>query len=161
MTKPNKVNRIDRNRRMIAGLQKHYEPTDTVLVDGVAVQQQAIVSTLQASSDATDATDTAEAAYHKAVAGETAANEKADATFASVKDYFLLVNKSTPEVLTDYGLEAVVKKSPTVATKAAAVAKSKATKAAGGKKAVASQATVPASAPLAPAAATPSTTPKS
>jgi phage-related minor tail protein len=164
----NKVNRINRNRLMIAGLDKNYTAKQTVLVDGVATLQPQVIAVLQAPSDAADVTAAAEAAYHKAVADENAANAAADATFLSLKNYFLLVNKKTPEVLADYGLEPVVKKVPTAATKAAAAVKQQATRAARGTKGpkqrkaiTASAAPAPAPATPVPAPATPVTTPKS
>lgn len=132
MTKANKVTRIDRNRLMIAGLQKNYTATQTVPVGGVATLQPLVIAVLKASSDTADATAAAEAAYHKAVADEAAANEAADATYLSLKDYYLIVNQKTPQVLADYGLQPVVKQVPTAATKAAAAAKRKATLAARG-----------------------------
>lgn len=134
MSKSNKVNRNERNRKMIGGLQKNYKPTDTVLVGGVPTPQPTVVAVLQASNDATDKAAAAEVAYHQAVAEQDAANVAADATYQELKDYLLVVHKSTPQVLGDYGLAAVVKKTPTVQTKAAAQAKAKATRDAHGAK---------------------------
>jgi hypothetical protein len=161
MSMLNKVKRINRNRLMIAGLQKNHVATDTVLVDGVPVPQNQLVATFQASSDAADATAAAEVAYHKAVADEDAANAKADTTFTSLKEYFLVVNKSTPLVLNDYGLEPVVKSPPTVATKAAAVVKLRATRAARGTKGKKQAAAIKALPAASPAPALPPATSKS
>ncbi|HEY8091623.1 MAG TPA: hypothetical protein VIF09_27345 [Polyangiaceae bacterium] len=128
MTKANKVTRNERNRLMIGGLQKNYKPTDTVLVAGVPTPQPAVCGVLQASNDATDRAAAAETAYHQAVAEQEAAVARAEATYTALKDYFLVVNKSTPQVLGDYGLSPVVRKPPTAEVKAAAVAKAKATR---------------------------------
>jgi len=160
MTKANKVTRIDRNRLMIAGLQKNYTATQTVPVGGVATLQPLVIAVLQASSVTADATAAAEAAYHKAVADEAAANAAADTTYLSLKDYYLIVNKKTPQVLADYGLQLVVKQVPTAAVKAAAAAKRKATVAARGVVGTRKRAAVTAPAPAATPPATPGTTPK-
>jgi hypothetical protein len=130
----NKGNKANRNRLMIAGVQKHYGPKDTVLVDGVPTPQPDVVSTLQAAVDADDKTASAEAAYHKTVADGQAASTKADALFLSLKDYFLVIYKKDPTTLKDYGLAPVVKRTPSAATKAAAAAKQKATRALRGTK---------------------------
>jgi hypothetical protein len=153
-----KADKANRNNLMIAGLEKNYTAKQTVLVDGVATLQPQVIAVLQASNDAQSATAVAEAAYHKAVADEAAAEAAADATYLSLKGYFLLVNKKTPEVLADYGLEPVVKQVPTAATKAAAAKKRAATVAARGVVGKRKRAAI-----TAPAAstATPGTTPKS
>ena len=160
MNKLNKVNRISRNRLMIAGLEKNYTATQTVLVGGVATLQPLVIAVLQASSDTADVTAAAEAAYHKAVANEAAANAAADAAYLSLKDYFLIVNKKTPEVLASYGVEPVVKQVPTAATKAAAAAKRKATLAARGVVGTRKRAAITAPAPVTTTPATQGTTPK-
>lgn len=153
----NKANRINRNRQMIAGLQKNYTTKQTVPVDGVDTPQPQVVAVLQASNDAADATAAAEAAYHKAVADEAAAYAAGDATYLSLKDYFLLMNKKTPEALADYGLEPETRKTPTVATKAAAAQKQQATRVLRGTKGPKQRKAITASAAPAPAPATPAT----
>jgi len=156
----NKAAKSNRNRLMIAGLEKNYSAKQTVLVDGVATPQPQVIAVLQASNDAADATAAAEAAYHKAVADEAAAEVAADATYTFLRSYFLLLNKKTPEVLPDYGLEPVVRQVPTAATKAAAAAKRKATVAARGVVGKRKRAAVTAPAPAVTPPATPVTTPK-
>jgi hypothetical protein len=156
----NKAEKANRNRLMIAGVQKHYGANDTILVDGVPTKQTDIVARLQAPVAAADSTATSEAAFHKAVADEKAANATADATFQGLKSYFLSIYATSTETLADYGLSAVVKKEPSAATKAAAVAKREATRAARGTGAKNQPAAVTAPAPAAtPPASTP-TTPK-
>jgi hypothetical protein len=157
----NKAAKTNRNRLMIAGLEKNYTAKQTVLVDGVATLQPQIIAVLQGYSDAADATAAAEAAYHKAVADEAAADAAADATYLSLKDLFLLMNKKTPEVLPDYGLQPVVKQVPTPAVKAAAALKRKATVAARGVVGKRKRAAVTAPAPAVTPPAPTSTTPKS
>lgn len=124
----NKGNKANRNRLMIAGVQKHYGPKDTVLVDGVPTPQPQVVATLQAAVDADDKTASSEAAFHKAVSDGRDANAKGDALFLSLKEYFLVIHKKDPETLKDYGLARVVKRKPSAVTKAAAAEKQRATR---------------------------------
>jgi hypothetical protein len=157
----NKAKKINRNRQMIAGVQKHYGPNDTILVDGVPTKQTDVVAKLQAPITASDATATAEAAFHGAVSQEEAANTAADTTYQGLKSYFLSIYATSTGTLADYGLSVVVKKEPTAATKAAAAAKRKATVAARGVVGKRKRAAVTAPAPaVTPPASTP-TTPKS
>jgi hypothetical protein len=157
----NKAKKTSRNRQMIAGVQKHYGPNDTILVDGVATKQTDVVAKLQAPITASDVTATAEAAFHTAVSDEEAANAAADTSYQGLKSYFLSIYATTSELLADYGLSLVVPKQPTAAVKAAAAVKRKATITARGivgkRKRAAVTAPAPAAAPPAPT----STTPKS
>jgi hypothetical protein len=156
----NKAKKANRNRQMIAGVQKHYGPNDTILVDGVPTKQTDVVAKLTAPIAAGDATAAAEAAFHKAVADEEAASTAADATYQGLKSYFLSIYATSSENLADYGLSVTVPKVPTAATKAAAAAKRKATLEARGVVGKRKRAAVKAPAPeaTAPAAAVP--TPK-
>jgi hypothetical protein len=156
----NKASKSNRNRQMIAGVQKHYGPNDTVLVDGVPTKQTEVVAKLQAPITASDATATAEAAFHTAVANEDAATTAADTTYQGLKSYFLSIYATTSEVLADYGVSIVVPKPPSAATKAAAAAKRKATLAARGVVGTRKRAAITAPAPAATPPATPGTTPK-
>jgi len=153
----NKAKKADRNRQMAAGVQKHYGPNDTILVDGVPTKQPDIVAKLTAPIAASDVTTANEAAFHKAVADEAAANAAADATYQGLKSYFLSIYASSTATLADYGLLAPVKQVPSAATKAAAAVKRKATIAARGVVGKRKRAAVKAPAPP-PAPATP--TPK-
>lgn len=143
---------------MAAGVQKHFGPNDTILVDGVPTKQPDVVARLLAPESAGGLTTTAEAAFHKAVADEAAADQVADDTYQGLKSYFLSILKKQPEVLADYGLTLVVPRVPTAATKAAAAAKRKATLAARGPVGKRQRAAVKAPAT---AGATTTTTPKS
>ncbi len=157
----NKAKKTNRNRQMIAGVQKHYGPSDMILVNGVPTKQTDVVATLQAPITASDATATAEAAFHTAVSKEDAASTAADTTYQGLKSYFLSIYATTSEVLADYGLALVVPKEPTAAVKAAAAAKRKATLAARGVVGKRKRAAITAPAPAATAPAPTSTTPKS
>jgi hypothetical protein len=157
----NKAEKANRNRQMIAGVQKHYGVKDTILVDGVATKQTDIVARLQAPVAAADLTTTNEAAFHKAVADEKTANATADATYQGLKSYYLSIYASSTETLADYGLSVVTKKEPSAATKAAAVAKREATRAARGTTGKSQPAAVTAPAPAATTPASTATPPKS
>jgi hypothetical protein len=156
----NKADKVNRNRQMIAGVQKHYGPNDTILVDGVLQKQTDVVAKLQAPITASDVTASNEAAFHKAVADEDAADKAADVAYQGLKSYFLSVHKTEATTLADYGLTVTVRRVPTAATKAAAAAKRKATLAARGVTGTRKRAaiTAPATAVTTPTA--PVTTPK-
>ena len=156
-----KADKSNRNNLMIAGLEKNYTAKQTILVDGVATLQPQVIAVLQAANDASSATAAAEAAYHKAVADEAAAEAAADVTYLSLKAYFLLSNKKTPQVLSDYGLEPVAKQVPTAEVKAAAAKKRAATVAARGVVGKRKRAAITAPAPAATTPAPAVTTPKS
>ena len=162
VTVMNKAKKSNRNRQMIAGVQKHYGPNDTILVDGVPMKQTDIVLKLTAPIAASDVTAASEAAFHKAVAEEDAATTAADTMYSGLKSYFLSIYATTSETLADYGLSITVPKGPTAATKAAAAAKRKATLAARGVvgKRKRAAVTAPAPAVTTPAAAVTTPTPK-
>jgi hypothetical protein len=155
----NKADTLNRNRLMIAGVQKNYGANSTILVDGVPTKQKDVIAALQAPEDAANATTTAEAAFHQAVAEEKAANVAADTMYQGLKSYFLSVNAKQPQVLADYGLAPVVRKQPTAATKAAAAVKAQATRAARGTKGKNQRKAIKAPVAATPAPATPATTP--
>jgi hypothetical protein len=158
-TMRSKADRINQFRQMIAGLEKNYTPQQTILADGIPTLQPQIIAVLKAPIDAVDATTAADAAYHKAVADEGAANVAADATFLSVKEYLLLANKKTPDKLADYGLKPETRKKPSAATKAAAIEKMIATREARGTKGPKQRKAIKAPAAPAPAPAEPAPTP--
>jgi len=157
----NKADKTNRNRLMIAGVEKHYGASSTILVDGVATKQKDVIAALQAPIDAGDATTAAEAAFHKAVADEQAADAAADTMYQGLKSYFLSIYAKQPQVLADYGLAPVARKKPTAATKAAAAVKAQATRAARGTKGKQQRKAVKAPAAATPAPATPVPTTKS
>lgn len=165
MSNQNKVNRVTEYREIIAGVQANVGTNATIAIEGVAVAQPVIVSTLQGYVDATAATAAAKAAYEEALANEKAALAKSNATYLGVKDYALTTYAKAPATLGTFGLHVVVRKVPTPAVKAAANTKRKATiaakkaaEAAAAAKAAAEAGAAPAPAPGGSSA---TTTPKS
>jgi hypothetical protein len=124
-----KSDRIEKYRQMITGVTANAGTTGIIPVKGVATAKGDIVSTLQAAIDAPVATAAAEATFHGAVALEQAANAKANAVCIGVKDWALVQFGNQPTVLAQFGLEAPKPRKPSVATKAAAAAKQRATRA--------------------------------
>src|SRR5258708_538319 len=101
MAKHTKTSRTERNRTMIAGVQKHNGPT--VIVDGVTYAAADIVKALKGSIDAADATAVATGAFHQAVVAEQAANTASDDVYRALKGILSTQYKSQPGVLADYG----------------------------------------------------------
>ena len=125
----NKQERSESYRVMITGLTTVVGLKGNVTIKGVATKTTEAVSTLQAGIDAPGKTATAEAAFHKAVADEKVAVADAHAMYQGVKDYALVQYANQPTVLAALGISAPQKRKPSVATKAAAADKQRATRA--------------------------------
>jgi len=118
-----KVIRIEKYRAMITGVQSNVGTKATIGIQGTVMAQPVIVSSLQGFIDAADATATALAAYREAVARQKLASAAANATYLGVKAYALGQYGKMPSTLGEFGLQVPVRKTPVVATKAAANAK--------------------------------------
>ena len=127
-----KPTRSDRNRTMIAGMQKHLSGTPTIILDGQPFTLAAAIKSLQDEIDAAGETLVAEGAFHKAVAAEQATVTVGEPVYRALKAFVLNQYKGQADVLGDFGVTVVVRRVPTAATKAAAAAKAKATRAARG-----------------------------
>ncbi len=156
-----KVDRSDRNRKALAGIRKHYASTPTMVLDGVTFATADVETALQGSIDAADATTAAAAVFHKTVAAERTANARGDAVYGGFKAFVTTQFKVSPDSMADFGLTLPARRVPDAATKADAVAKRSATRAARhtmGKrqkeKVKGTSSTLETSAGLAPAAAT-------
>lgn len=132
MSSMNKVTRIESYRAMIGGVQTNVGATQTIAIRGVAVAQPVIVSTLQGYVDAAAAVAAALAAYHEAVARLKSAAASASGVYLGVKAYALAEFGNQPTKLGTFGLTEPVRKTPTAATKAAAVEKRRAKRTASG-----------------------------
>jgi hypothetical protein len=122
MNKKNKANLLNHIRQAIAGVQKHYATTPTLSLDGASVPTPDVLATLQGAITAIDDAAAAETAFHQAVAAQHAAVAKAEATL------------SKGAARTDFGFAVPTRRTPDEATKARAVAKRAATRAARGTK---------------------------
>jgi hypothetical protein len=152
-----KPTRSDRNRTMIAGVQKNLSATTTFTLDGQTFTFAALIKVLQDEIDTADATLTAEGAFHKAVAAETAAMTLGEPVFRALRAFVLNLFKGQTDVLGDFGITEIARQVPTAATKAAAALKAKATREARGTGGKRQKAKITATAPAA-AAATPTVT---
>jgi hypothetical protein len=126
----NKDKTINKNRQAIVGVQKHFAATQTFVLDGSPTTPKDVIATLQAAIDAVDKAATAEKAFHDATAAQHAAIAKGNAVLKALK---MLVHNQlggAEGVLGDFGFQAPKRKTPDEATKAAAVAKRAATRAA-------------------------------
>jgi hypothetical protein len=160
----NKVTKIEKYRAMITGVQTNVGTKATVAIQGTATSQPVILSTLQGFIDAADATAAALATYREAVAKQKVAAAAANGVYLGVKAYALAQYGNLPSTLGEFGLQAPVRKTPDAATKAAAVAKRKATRAARGTTGKLAKAKITGQTPVttpAPAASSATTTPKS
>ena len=101
---------------------------------GVAYTPSSLSAVFQADSDVIDAADTARAALKQAVVNEKTAHAKTAIVLAALRSYLLAYyGKQAVAVLGDFGINAPKSTRTTdVATKAAAVVKTKATRAARG-----------------------------
>ena len=103
---------------------------------GVVYTPSSLSAVFQTDSDAIDAADTARAALKQAVVNEKTAHAKTATVLAALRSYLLAYyGKQAVALLGDFGFNAPKSTRTTdVATKAAAVVKSKATRAARGTK---------------------------
>jgi hypothetical protein len=127
-----KPTRSDRNRTMIAGMQKHLSGTPTITLDGKPFTLAAAIKPLQDEIDAAGQTLVAEGTYHDAVAAEQATVTVGEPVYRALKAFVLNLYKGQADVLGDFGVTVVARQVPTAATKAAAAAKAKATRTARG-----------------------------
>lgn len=159
----NRPSRIEKYRTMITGLLAIIGSNGTITFNGVVTKVADIVAALQSAVDMPAKTVAAAATFHAAVAAEKAANKAANAQYLAVKRWAL--SAIAPGDLPQLGLEAKQPRKPSVATKAAAQGKARATRAKLGtkgkqQKAAAKAAPDASASPASPAAPT-ATTPKS
>jgi hypothetical protein len=134
MSNRNKDTIINRIRLAIAGIQKHFASTPTLVLDGVATPTANVLAILNGATTAIDDATTAEKAFHDAVAAQHAAVVSAEALLANLK--VLVTNQFGKKgaATADFGFAAATRKTPDAATAAAAVEKRAATRAARGTK---------------------------
>jgi len=130
MSTRSRITRSEKNRNAIAGIQKHLSKNPTVILDGVALAPADIIATLQNATDTADAVSAPKAAFHKAVADAKTAATASDALHLALKTYVVSQFKTAPAVLADFGFAPPRRRAPDVSTKAGAIAKSAATRAA-------------------------------
>jgi hypothetical protein len=130
MARTTKVNRSERNIHAVAALRKHYADTKSMTLDGVAYSPAEVAKILQDSIDAIRITASAEARFHAAVTAEKAAHQQGDALYAALKAFVITQFKNQPAVLGEFAITLNERKRPDAPTRAAAVEKRRATRAA-------------------------------
>ena len=128
--KLNLVSTINRIRQAMAGIAKHFATTPTLVIDGTTTATKDVVATLQGAIDAIDAAAAASKAFHDATAAQHAAIAKGDTLLTALKTLVTSQLGSAGSVLGDFGFTNPTRTVPDAATKAAAVAKRAATRAA-------------------------------
>jgi hypothetical protein len=126
----NKDKTINKNRQAIGGMRKHFAGIPSIVLGGTPTTPADAIATLQGAIDAVDAAATAEKAFHDAVAVQHAAVAKGNALLKALK--MLVHNQlgSSEAILGDFGFTRPTRQVPKEETKAAAVAKRAATRAA-------------------------------
>lgn len=153
MNKKNKANLLNLVRQAIAGIQKHYANAPALSLDGTSVPTTEVLATLQGAVTAIDGATVAETAFHQAVAAQHAAVVKAEATLSGLQT--LVDAQFGTKGRPDFGFPVTTRKTPDEATKAQAVAKRAATRAARGTKGPRQKAAIKGQVPAAPTSATP------
>jgi hypothetical protein len=153
--------RIAEDQAMITGTEKYLGNLATLPVGGTNMTPADIVKVFQSRVDAGKAVQTAEAARTTAVKADLDTRTRTAATVRAFRRMVLGMFQETPDTLAVFDIPAPKPRKVKVATKAAAAAKNKATRAARGtvgpKKKLAIKGTVPAGNSGAPAPATPAT----
>ncbi|HEY4012235.1 MAG TPA: hypothetical protein VGM06_02770 [Polyangiaceae bacterium] len=126
----NRDTSINNNRQAIAGVQKHFSSTPTLSLDGTSMTPNDVIATFQAAIDAADAATAAEKTFHDAVAAKRAAFVKSNVHLRALKTLVQNQLGSSHETLGDFGFSNPIRQVPDEDTKAAAVAKRAATRAA-------------------------------
>ncbi len=156
--------RIAADQAMINGVQKFLAKIATLPVGATPMKPTDIVATLQERIDKATAAQTADAALTAAVKADRDEQASTKGFLRALRRIVLGMFEEAPDTLAVFGVKAPKARTVKVATKAAAVAKNKATRTARGtvgpKKKLAIKGTVPAEngvapAPAAPAPATP------
>lgn len=133
-TKKNRADIKARNAKIQAGIQKDLTTIGPIQLAGVAYTPSSLSAIFQADSDVIDATDTQRKALQQAVLTQKQTHAKTAVVLSALRSFLLgYFGKLAVTILGDFGFNAP-KTTPkkTIATKAAAVVKGKATRAARG-----------------------------
>jgi hypothetical protein len=130
MTNFNKQTIINRDSARIAGIQKHSMTQASILVAGVSYTPAQAIQVYQDDLDATQAVAQAKSALKAALAKSSTVRSVADTFDSAFKRCIEGAYIGQPDTLDDFGIDPVVRSTPSVATKAAAAVKTEATRAA-------------------------------
>jgi hypothetical protein len=155
----NRTTEQDRDRKMIAAIQKYLMSIASILIRGVGYTPAQLITFLQNDIAAADAATKAKAALHDAVIAAKTQRATMTPLLSGFRTYVLNQFKDA-SVIAEFGLTPQKASTRTVAVKAAAATKAKATRAARNtmgpkqKKSVTGKSTAPAATtPAAPATA--------
>jgi hypothetical protein len=140
-------------RQAMAGVQKHFAQVPSLVLDGASTPPAALTATFQSAIDAVAKATAAEQAFHDSVAAQDAAMASAKTSLAALHSLVKSQLGSTETVLGDFGFTAPKRQMPSEATKAAAVVKRAATRAARGTKGKRQKAAIKGQVPATTAAA--------
>jgi hypothetical protein len=126
-----KADSKDRNRKAISGVDEHLASTASLMLNGVAFTPATLKAVLQKGIDAANAADLARAAWQKTVADGRAAQAEASSVLRALRGYLVAVHGGgAVDLLADFGFKPPKSTKVPVQTKAEAVAKTAATRAA-------------------------------
>jgi hypothetical protein len=126
----NRDKTLNKHRQAIAGIRKHFASAPTIALGGTPTPPNDAIAALQGSIDAVDAASASAHAFHVAVAAQHAAIAKGSGLLTDLKTLVKSQLGSSEGVLGDFGFTSPNRQTPDQATKAAAVAKRAATRAA-------------------------------
>jgi hypothetical protein len=121
-------------QKLQQGVKKHLGKVKAVTLGGESYSPSQINAALQTLVDGASDLDTKKAAFHGAVEAQNKALASARPVMQGLASYVYLTYGNANEVLADFGLSPRKKRQATVETKAQAIKKAAATRAAGGTK---------------------------
>jgi hypothetical protein len=125
-----------RNTKYIQGIKKRFTALSTIALLGQNFTPAELATIFQDEMDTADAVVPARATWRGKVAAAKQAKQKAEAVRPEFEAFIRMNFANDPEALADFGLQPKARRAPKPATKVAAAAQAKATRAAGGSKAV-------------------------
>jgi hypothetical protein len=128
----NRPKQLAADQKMIEGVNKHLAQFASLSVAGQIVSSTDIVKVLQTRIDVSKAATAADAARTEAVKADHDEHAKTALFVSSLRRVVVGMFITSPETLAEFGLTAPKAGKPSAATKAAAVAKNKATRKARG-----------------------------
>ena len=140
----NRLKQLAADQKMVDGVNQHLMGLATIMVGGVAMKPADIVTKVTGRITAAKAVETTEATHAAAVAANTVVLTQTHQFMLDLTQAVEVQVGQAVDTLADFGLAPKKKGAPTVATKAAAVAKAKATRASHDAKAPEATAPVPA-----------------
>lgn len=131
MTKPNKVSKQDSNRRLKAGIEKHFAKAKSLTLNGQELKPAEVAKLLQASIDASQAADAAKLVWLATVRKATEVEATTAPILRALRAFVRAAIGETSATLADFGIQP--RKAPkklTTEEKVLAVEKTRATRAA-------------------------------